>query len=128
MTDISNQELLDALVRQLDAITDSMVTKKDLDERLDERLQAFATREYLDERLEAFATKEYLDERLKACATKEDLKDLATKADIIRLERKIEGNQRANIQHHLAVREGIGDLNSQLTHLREGLAGAAGPI
>lgn len=64
--------------------------------------------------------------------TKDDLKGFATKDDlkveIARLERKVTEGQAINIQHHLATREMIGDLNRQYTHLREGLAHAGEPI
>ena len=68
-------------------------------------------------------TKRDLKEELKAFATKDDLERMT-----IRLERKIDSNQKVNITHHLATRYEIGGLNQQFGNLREGLAQAARPI
>ncbi|MGH7192697.1 MAG: hypothetical protein ACREJM_04080 [Candidatus Saccharimonadales bacterium] len=102
------------------------ISNRQLLEAIEERLKAFATKEYFDKRLEAFATKD----DLKAFATKDDLKAFATKDDleraITRLERKVDANQRVNIGHHLETKAAIGKLNGDLTQLREGLARASG--
>lgn len=133
--DLTNKQLLNAVAQMfaetnewLDERLAAFATK----EYLDERLAAFATKEYLDERLKAFATKEYLDGCLKAFATKEDLKAFATKEDLKafatkedlkaseqRLARKIDGHQRANIQHHLESRRAIGELGREIYRFRE---------
>lgn len=52
--------------------------------------------------------------------------NMATKDDITRLERKMDGYHKVNINHHLETRSMIGDLNQKYDHLREGLLKAAG--
>ncbi len=44
--------------------SEEAVTKGYLDKKLDEKLEAFVTKDYLDEKLEAFVTKEYFKEYL----------------------------------------------------------------
>jgi hypothetical protein len=107
--DISNQQLLDALTDQLGVITDNMVTKQDLEERLDERFERFEIEfgKKLDKKL---------DEKLEKKFT-EKLKDVATKSDIARLERRIASNHTVNIKHHLETRASIGNLNAELSGL-----------
>lgn len=111
---ITNRELLEGLTQQLDVMADNMTTKDDL--------KGFATKDDL----RGLATKD----DLKGFATKDDLKNLATKDDLervaVRLERKIDSNQAANINHHLETREDIGKLHQEVGDLREGLAHAAG--
>jgi hypothetical protein len=55
---------------------------------------------------------ELMDFMVKTFATKDDLKKLATKADISRLERTIRENRDINTKHHLETRQEIGQNKS----------------
>ena len=103
------------------------ITKQELKDYLDERLSVFATKEDIV----GLATKDDIAEIKAVMATKYDIAGLATKEDAadikqlqIRLNRKLSSHHDANTQHHLTTRAMIGDLNSQLTDLREGLSRA----
>jgi hypothetical protein len=144
--DLTNQQLLTALSEQLGVITDAMATKDDLKNFITkEDAKAFATKQDLKnfitkEDAKAFATKD----DLKAMATKQDLVQLrvgletrmddlagrmATKDDLrqmeTRLTRKLDSHKVASVHHHLLTRSMIGDVNRQITHVREGLRQAA---
>lgn len=77
--------------------------------------------EALRKELRGFANKEDLKKELQAYATKDDLE-----RSIARLEAKMDNYQKANVQHHLAIRSEVGELNKKFGELREGLAHAAG--
>jgi hypothetical protein len=124
MSDITNQQLLEAMTESIQNIADNMVTKKDLDERL----KAFATREELDERLKSFATKDDLklaetSLQAKITGVETSLQAKITLAET-RLERKLASASAANVKHHLETRKMIGDLSRSHDALREGLAQA----
>ena len=109
MPDPTTQQILskiDTMSGQLSVITEHMVTKDDLEERL-----------------KPFATKDELKKALENVATRDDLHHATA-----RLECKLDSHQRANIGHHLVVRESLGNLHRQVGGLREGLSQAAGPI
>lgn len=87
---ISNEDLLEAIGKGFQSMEDRMITKEDL--------KNFATKDDLKEAIEnavqPLATKLDLTEYAK----NSDLENLATKADIARLEAKIDGIKIMEIQ------------------------------
>jgi hypothetical protein len=107
-------------------------------------LKAFATKQDLTELRTGLESKMATKDDLKAMATKQDLVQLrvgletrmddlegrmATKDDLrqmeTRLTRKLDSHKVASVHHHLLTRSMIGDVNRQITHVREGLRQAA---
>lgn len=97
--DITNQQLLDALTRQLETISDNMVVRKDVEEIVEDKI----------------------GKAVNSLATKDELNSA-----VLRLERKLNSQQKTNISHHLGTCAEVGKLNKELGQMREGLASAAG--
>ena len=96
-------------------------------------IKGLATRDELKAAIKGLATRDELKVAIKGLATKDELKaaakGLATKDDlnsaVLRLERKLNSHQKANVSHHLEARSQIGKLNKEFGQMREGLAHAA---
>ena len=136
MAEPTLQQILD----KIDFLAETMATKDDLKQFITkedakqfltkEDAKQFATKADLDRfatksDLEQFATKSDLER----FATRDDLKQFATKADLkrfeVKLTRQFDIHKRANIYHHLALRQELAGLNKKFDKLLEGLGKAS---
>jgi len=104
-TDLTNQQLLEAISDMFQGITDIMVTKDDLKQALDN----YPSKDDLKQALNDYPTKDDLKVALGDHPTKNDLK-----RELGHLERRVGHVHTTNVHHHLETRAMLGELNRKL--------------